>query len=325
VEQKTHRTNDDLNGGVNRDPRACTDAAPLVSIVVLNYNGKDLLRECLESIRRLHYRNFETIVVDNSSTDGSAEMIRTEYSWTTLLITPPIRIAQASNSGLRLAKGQVIVPLLNNDMTVDEHWLDHLVEALRQPEVGIVDSKVYCYGTNMIKTAGNAIKWNTGDVKGTGFGHLDRGQYDAPREVDYAEVTVVRRDVVERIGRFDEEYLFYWSDIDYCVRAKKAGYKTMYVPTAVVWHREAATIGENSPRRYYSYTRDSLRFLIKHSPASLIGFRWLCASLATMRKIALHLFAGRIDLVILQVRAFTWNLTNMKETMRMRGRVRLPV
>lgn len=302
-----------------------TDPTPLVSIIILNYNGKSLLRECLDSVKGLNYRNFETIVVDNSSTDGSAEMVRADYSWVILLVTPRIRIAQACNRGLRLAKGQVIAPLLNNDMTVDRYWLDHLVQALGQSEVGVVDSKVYFYGTKVINTAGNVIKWNIGRTKSAGAGYLDRGQYDSPREVDYAEVTVIRRDLWERIGGFDEGYFFYWSDIDYCVRARKAGYKTMYIPKAVVWHHEAATIGENSAKRHYSFTRDGLRFLVKHSPAPAIVFRLFCGALVTLSMIAEHLLSKRIDLVIVQIRAFSWTLLNLEDTMRVRGRIRLAV
>jgi GT2 family glycosyltransferase len=300
---------------------------PLVSIVILNYNGKDLLKECLDSVRGLNYRNFEAIVVDNSSTDGSTDMVRSRYPWATVLVTPRMRIAQAGNRGLKVAKGEIIVPMFNNDMTVEKYWLDHLVTALGESEVGIVDSKVYSYGSNVISTAGNMIRWNFGWTISAGSEELDLGQYDTPREVDYAEVMVIRRDVVESIGGFDEKYFFYWSDIDFCVRAKRAGYKTLYVPGAVVWHRDAATIGGNSPRRHYSYFRDSLRFLVKNSSAQCVLYRLFSWFLFTLGIIMLgvHPFMRKSDLAILQLRAFGWNLLNLKDTMRSRGIIRLPV
>jgi hypothetical protein len=292
---------------------------PLVSIVILNYNGRELLKKCLDSVNGLNYRNFEVIVVDMTSTDGSADTVRKQYPSVILLEIERTGIYAASNLGIKVAKGTVLVPLLNNDMTVDRYWLDHLVSALRQKEIGIVDSKVYSYGTNRISTAGNMINWNHCWTIGIGSGELDRGQYGFKREVDVAELIVVRRDVVEKIGGFDEEYLFYYGDVDYCVRAREAGYKTMYIPRAVVWHRESSTIGYGSPRQVYALERDGLRFLITHSPASLMLFRFYYRTLSSLKALLGNLLRKRINVVRAQIGAILWNLLNLKKTMRSRA------
>jgi GT2 family glycosyltransferase len=298
-------------------------STPLVSLIIPNYNGKTLLKECLDSVQRLSYQKLETIVLDAGSTDGSADMIRTQYPFATLLETRTNRIYAACNLGMKAARGDVIVPLLNNDMTVDEHWLDHLVEALRQPEVGIVDSKVYCYGTNIISATGNMIDWNSAWTNSVGSGETDCGQYESGREIDVAELIVVRRDVAEEIGGFDEEYFFYYGDVDYCVRAKQAGYKIMYVPRALVWHRESATLGQGTPRQFYALERDGLRFLLKHSPAGLIIFRFYYRTLCNLKSLASNILIRRMDLVRAQVTGYLWNLFNMKQTMRSRAEIKL--
>ena len=156
---------------------------PLVSIIIPNFNAKEMLRECLNSIQSQRYKNHETIVVDNGSIDGSPELVRKEYPRVILIQAERIGIGQASfgracNRGIRAAKGDIIVTMLNNDMTVDEGWLEHLVAALELNGVGVVGGKIYNYGSTVIQDAGNWIDWNVGACHQIGYGQNDIGQYD---------------------------------------------------------------------------------------------------------------------------------------------------
>lgn len=290
---------------------ARANVRPRVSIVVPNFNGKHLLKECLDSIKKLHYGNYEVIVVDNSSSDGSAEMVREQYPWARLLATERIKIGEACNRGMRLAEGDIIVTMLNNDMTVDKYWLDDQVMMLANGEVGIVGGKIYKYGTNLIQSAGGIIDWNEGTPTQVGRGENDEGQFDTMREVDYVDVPTVRRDVMNVIGGIDEEYEHYYVDPDYCIRAKKAGYKVVYVPSAVSWHRSSSTIGSGT-RQYYSFLKDGIRFLIKHSTPQTT-LRWVCHNVLIPNFWRICRME-RADLVQQSTKALLWNLAKLRRT-----------
>jgi len=294
---------------------------PLVSIVIPNFNGRQILYECLLSLKNLSYSEFEVIVVDNSSADGSAEMVRNIHPWVRLLETERVGISEACNRGMRMAKGDIIVTMLNNDMTVDKYWLDHIVQALRSEEVGVVCGKIYQHGTNLIQAAGGSIDWNTGVAWQVGYGEEDKGQYDSPREVDYVDVPTLRRDVIDEIGGYDEEYYLYYVDVDYCVKAQMAGYKVLYVPGAVLWHRTSATVGAGTRRQYYYLQRNGWRFLIKYTSGLLLCYRLYRRMRYVMKRLVLNLFRRKIDLVTLQIAAILWNLINFRRTARSRNRI----
>jgi len=291
----------------------------LVSIIIPNFNGRDLLRECLRALRTQSYENYEVIVVDNDSIDGSPEIVRKEFRWVTLLETERTGIARACNIGMRAAKGEVIVTMLNNDMTVDKDWLKHLVPELLPREVGVVGGKIYNSGTRVIQAAGNRVDWNSGACHQIGVGQQDVGQFDDVCEVDYLDVPTVRRDVLNAIGGVDEGYSFYYTDVDFCVRASEAGYKVLYVPSAVSWHPSKTTVGRATWRRYRSLQTDGMRFLIKHSPTQLIYYRICCRTISVMITLARFLFKRRIDLVSIQTATFLMSMLCLRNAMKSRN------
>ena len=136
------------------------------------------------------------------------------------------------------------------------------------------------------------------------------------REVDYVDIPTVRRDVVKRIGGIDERYSFYYTDVEFCVRAKQAGYKVMYVPAAVSWHRLSATIGRSMWSKSYLLHLDGMRFLISHSPAELIFYRLCRRTLFVLITLARSLLKRRIDIVSIQAATYLWSLINIGEAMR---------
>ena len=293
---------------------------PLVSVIIPNFNGRDLLRECLSSLGTQSYEKYEVIVVDNDSTDGSPEVVRKEFPWAILLETERSGIARACNIGLRASKGDIVVTMLNNDMTVDKDWLRHLVAALVPRGVGVVGGKIYNSGTRVIQAAGNRVDWNSGACHQIGVGQQDVGQFDNVREVDYLDVPTVRRDVLNAIGGIDEGYSFYYTDVDFCVRAREAGYKVLYVPSAVSWHPSKTTVGRATWRRYYSLQTDGMRFLIKHSPTQLVYYRICRRTIFVLITLARFLFKRRIDLVSIQTATFLMSLLGLRKAMNSRNR-----
>jgi GT2 family glycosyltransferase len=217
-----------------------------------------------------------------------------------------------------MARADVIVPVLNNDVTLERNYLDCQVVALQEKGVGVVGGKVYRPGTAVFNAAGNRVDWNHGWTDAFGRGELDVGQFDSPREVDYVEFPTVRRDVNDKIGEIDEKYLHYYLDVDLCVSAKEAGYRVMYVPGAIAWHHEAGTVGTHRVRHFYATQRDSLRFLLKHAPASEIIFRFLRCTLFRLLDLAGMILEKRIDFAIVQCKAYVWNILNLRATRRSR-------
>jgi GT2 family glycosyltransferase len=223
---------------------------PRVAVIVVNWNGRDITLECLHSLSALSYPHADLIVVDNASSDGSAEAIRAHYPNVILLAMPEnLRFAGGNNAGIReaLARGTDMVLLLNNDTVVDPDFLTHLVARMgADPAYGMVAPKILYYDQpDRIWFAGGAISMWTGTMKHIGIRETDRGQYDTVREIGYASgcCILVRTDVIRKIGPLDESYHMYTEDADWSMRARRAGYALVFEPAARVWHKLSVSAG----------------------------------------------------------------------------------
>jgi GT2 family glycosyltransferase len=158
----------------------------LVSVIIVNRQGKAVIEDCLLSLRRQIYCHLETIVVDNGSTDGSAALIEGKFGDFVHLIRNPTNpgFAGGNNVEMRIARGQYIA-LLNNDATVDPHWVEELVKAAESdPKNGMCASKIYFYDEpGILDSAGGLLIYRDGLSRGQVRLELDQGQYDAVEEV----------------------------------------------------------------------------------------------------------------------------------------------
>lgn len=225
-------------------------AEPLVFIILVNWNGKQVTLECLASLERATYGNSRIVVVDNASTDGSIEAIRRAYPDVIVLpMDRNLRFAGGNNAGMRYAleHGAELLLMLNNDTTVEPGFLAHLVARMAaDPRIGAVAPKIYYEDDpTRIWFAGGAISMWTGTMRHIGIREIDRGQYDLPCETEYATgcCFLTRREVVERIGMLDESYRIYGEDADWSMRCRRAGYIIMYEPLAKVWHKLSVSAG----------------------------------------------------------------------------------
>ncbi|KNZ70049.1 N-acetylglucosaminyl-diphospho-decaprenol L-rhamnosyltransferase [Thermincola ferriacetica] len=239
-----------------------------VYIIVLNWNGWQDTVECVESCQKLTYPNFRILIVDNGSSDGSEAILRNRFPDIEFIQTGAnLGYAGGNNIGIRyaLAHGADYIWLLNNDTTVTPDALTALVDvAEKNPQVGIGGSKIYFY--NKPKTlwfAGGHIDFHSGETLHMGMGDLDTGQFDYRREVDYITgcSLLARRNLIETIGLMDEEYFLYFEETAWCVKASLAGYKVVFVPESVIYHKESGSTGARSPLFYYYMTRNRLYFL----------------------------------------------------------------
>ncbi|MBX2991767.1 MAG: glycosyltransferase family 2 protein [Bacteroidetes bacterium] len=255
-----------------------------VLIILVNWNGKAVTLECLDSLAQLTYPDVEIVVVDNASTDGSADEFRKHHPHVVLLEQKEnLRFAGGNNVGIKYALEQQadLVCLLNNDTTVDKDFLNHLVFRIQsEAKIGMVAPKIYYHDDPArIWFAGGEISMWTGTMKHTGIREIDSGQYDTTREIDYASgcCILTKREVVEKIGMLDELYFMYGEDADWCTRARRAGYSVYFEPKARVWHKlSVASGGHLSFFKMKNKFISNFRFFLRYStlPQKLV-FPWM--------------------------------------------------
>jgi len=213
------------------------------SLIIVNWNGRDLLEDCLPSLENQTITAEEIIVVDNGSNDDSVEFLKISFpSVKVVTLDKNYGFAKANNIGIRLASGSRIA-LLNNDTVVDSQWLEELNHALdNHPEVGFCASKMLMYrDPNIIDSAGDML--GIAKAYKRGHGRPNGTEFNEPGYVfgACAGAAIYRSEMLNDIGLFDETFVTNLEDVDLSFRAQLVGYKCMYVPSAVVYHKVGET------------------------------------------------------------------------------------
>ncbi|NEX15352.1 MAG: glycosyltransferase family 2 protein [Halochromatium sp.] len=223
-----------------------------ISVIIVSFNTRDLLRDCLQTLlRHQGGLRLQTIVVDNASEDGSAEMVAAEFP-EVLLIRSPVNLGfgRANNRGFEQARGRYVV-LLNSDAFIDEDTLQHSVARMdAEPDVGLASGRLVgregewqpsarmfpSLLNEFLTLSGLSARW----PKSRFFGRVDRTWADplAPADVDWVPgaYSIIRASVLEQIGHFDERFFLYFEEVDLCRRIKAAGYRIAYWPEIQVVH-----------------------------------------------------------------------------------------
>jgi len=242
---------------------------PRVVVVVLTFNGWMDTAACLESLAAITYSNLETVIVDNHSTDGTLDALRQNYP-AVKVITNDVNVgfAAGNNIGLSYALDQdtAYVLLLNNDVHVAPDFLTRLVAtAQAQPDAALVGPLVYHSDEpKIIQSAGGMTRrWR---FFHRGQNETDAGQFHATEVVDWLTgcAILARVDAVRRFGNFDPAFFLYDEEVDWCLRARAAGYKIVFEPCARVWHKGVQRNYKPSPQVTYYSARNELLLLVKH-------------------------------------------------------------
>jgi GT2 family glycosyltransferase len=260
-----------------------------ISVIVVNWNRRNLLRSCLQSLTQQDLNQpFEVVVVDNGSVDGSPEMVLREYGKSTRFHVKLIRnrenrgFCAANNQGFAASDSE-LVALLNNDAEAESDWLAKLSTAFAERrDVGMAASKILVHeDPRRIDKAGHLI-YPDGQNRGRGSGELDEGQYNHVEEVLWPDgcAAMYRRAMLDQIGGFDEDFFAYADDAELGLRARIAGWKCLYIPDAVVRHHRGATLGVRSSRRLELIERNRVLLAAKLFPWSLL---WLNGFYYAMR------------------------------------------
>lgn len=251
-----------------------------VAIIIVSWNAKEYLEKCLSSIFKQTYSNFDVIFVDNGSTDGSVEYVRTTFPVVKLLpMDQNYGFAKANNIGIETALNEkaVHLVLLNSDTIVDDNFLKELVVAAESDNtIGCCQPKMLSIDNPRIIDAIGISLTKKGIAFQIGYDEKDLGQYDESIEVFGANAGAVlyKSEMLIQIGLFEEECFIYYEDVDLALRARLAGWKCLYVPKAVVYHKHSITFGKHSPFKNYLLTRNQYYYVIKDLPLKMV-FRFL--------------------------------------------------
>lgn len=249
----------------------------LVSVVIVTRNRKKVTLDCLDSVFKMDYPNFEVILVDNGSTDGTAGEIKNCNSKLKIIENKEnLGLNAGKNLGQKQAKGEYIL-FLDSDTITDKNLLAELVKlAETEPETGIVCPKMYYHQPkNVIWYAGSFVNLLTSQTKNIGVNEKDSGQWDQIRETQFAPTAyLVTKKAVEKLKGHREDLFMTYGDTDYGLRAREAGFKVMFCPTAKLWHRikmrdnirTIRALGYNLPMRAYYFARNRVIFMKEHAP-----------------------------------------------------------
>jgi len=249
---------------------------PLVSLIVLNWNGREYLADCLASLASQTWPNREFILVDNGSTDGSADFLRRwaegRADTRTVFLDSNTGFTRGNNLAFAQARGEWFA-LLNNDAIAQPDWLEQLVRhGDRESRVGMLGGKIlFAHAPGVIDKAGHLI-YPDGLNRGRGTMEPDAGQYDREEEILWPDAcaALYHRDLIAETGGFDEAFFAYGDDADLGLRARLLGWRAWYVPGAVVFHRHSASSGAYSPWKAMLVERNRLLLAVKNFPWRLL-------------------------------------------------------
>ncbi len=263
-----------------------------VSVIIPNLNRKELLVQCLESLDAQTRRDFETIVVDNGSDDGSREFLKSREGerLRVILFDENQGFARACNAGIAKARGRYVA-ILNNDAQADPLWLESLAQAMESlPAAGMAASKILMLPEKTrIDKVGHLLYWD-GLNHGRGCGELDQGQYDRQEECLFPDgaAAMYRKDMLDRVGGFNEEFFAYGDDCDLGLRARRAGWSCVYAPKARAYHVHSATAGEYSTFKAFLIERNRIWVAIRHFPILLLAV----SPVFTLVRLLLHAYGA---------------------------------
>ncbi|MBU1299472.1 MAG: glycosyltransferase family 2 protein [Bacteroidetes bacterium] len=304
-----------------------TEQEPFYSVLVVNYNGRHHLEGCLGSLMNQTYQNFEMVLVDNASTDGSKEFMRERYPWVHLVEAEKnLGFTGGNNLGLRFTKGEWVI-FLSNDVLLEPNWLEKMACFLNS------DSQLGACGCKMI----NFYNPSVIDIIGLridkfGFPHLighsekDEGQYDLFKDELFISgcCFLIKREVLEKLDEaFDPDYFALGEDLDLSWRIKLLGYRLKINTVTKAYHKSGSTfkaLGKKLNTRYLS-ERNTIRSLLKNYSTSSLLKVMIPYFILWSAEVLFFFFTLRPKMATGVIKAMGWNLLHLKETLAKRKRI----
>lgn len=298
---------------------------PLVSILIVNWNGGSVFANCLSSVAKLTYSNWELIVVDNASSDSSVNLPKKIIGSKrrVVVVQNPINagFAPANNTGLKKCKGEYIL-LLNNDTVVKTDLLTKLVNKMQEHKnVGVLQPKIFMMDKAGYLDNAGSFMTNIGFLEHWGFGQKDSAKYNKEREVFSAKgaCMFVRKSVIDKVGLFDPEFVSYFEESDFCWRVWLAGWRVLYFPDTHISHKVGFTIRRlDVGNLNYHYYKNRISALIKNYGVLrlvLVLPIHICISVGIALAFVVR---GRFGSSGMIAKAIFWNIFNLPQTISKR-------
>lgn len=290
---------------------------PLVSIIIANWNGGKVLANCLDSLSKIDYKNTELIIVDNASTDGSSRnaIIKNKTN---------VGFARANNQGYQKARGKYVL-LLNNDTIVTKDFLGILVNVLENDEsIGVAQPKIYMLDKPGYLDNAGSFFTRIGFLEHWGFGKKDSNKFSKQKEVFSTKgaCMLIRNEVIEKVGLFDDDFVSYFEESDFCWRVWLAGWRILFYPKAKIFHKVGFTIKRLDVGNInYHYYKNRISSLIKN--LSIVNLLFILPiHLALSLAIACaFMVKGQPKSAGIILQAISWNIKNMGKTIAKRKKV----
>lgn len=299
---------------------------PLVSVIIVNFNGKKWLEKCLNSLTDQTYGNIEAIFVDNDSADDSVSYVSNNFPKTLIVENKTnLGFAGGNNVGFKKSKGEFLL-LINNDTYFDKRFIENFMEAFKKiPNLGSVQSKIVLMDNPDKLDMAGAYWTDSSFLYYYGYGKdADLKKYNVPMPFfsNKGASMLIKRDVIEKIGLFDDDFFNYYEETDFCHRLWIAGYECWYWPKAVLYHAMGGTslTFDNSYIQFHNFKNKLLSFLKNFEISSLIIILPAYFILNFLLS-WFWLLTGKWKYFPVPYRAVFWNILNIKNTINKRKSV----
>ena len=288
---------------------------PFCSVNVLNYNEKEYLNNCLASLSKINYprKRYEIILIDNGSSDGSVDFVKETFPKIKIIQNRNIGFSAGNNIALRNEESDYCI-LLNADAAVDKNWLVELVKVAESDKsIGLCTSKIMMLDDNKIINSAGGVVHFLGFAWPRGLYTRDKNQFDKNEETTLASGAslLIRKNIFRKVGYFDEIYFLYCEDLDYTWRARLAGFKAIFVPNSVVYHKYGGSVRKNITnfKKFYFVERNRLVTIMKnYSLETLL----VILPIMLLTEIGFMLYYSSLGSPLLKIRTYYWILKNIK-------------
>lgn len=301
---------------------------PKVSIIIANYNGGQVLVDCINSVKNINYPNFEVVLVDDNSSDDSlnrAIKIKGKLNLKTVRNKKNLGFVGANNEGVKYATEKYVL-LLNNDTSVSKDLLLKLVSEMeKDPTIGAVQPKIRMMDDHSLLDNAGSFLTKSGFLIHWGYGKKDSKEFDKKRILFSAKgaCLMTRKEIIDRVGLFDEDFVSYMEESDYCFRVWLAGYKVLYIPTTFIYHKVGFSYTKKMNTISVNYNSFKNRILMLYKNLETKNLILILTS-----HIFVLLLLSLYYLVKLQfskssmiIRAIIWNILNIKKSYIKRQKV----
>jgi len=300
---------------------------PLVTIIIVNWNGGSVLDDCLKSLSRISYSNFKIVLVDNGSSDGSEELVGKYFSrsrYKVIKNKKNLGFAGANNQALGDTDGKYIL-LLNNDTKVEKNFLGVLVEKMESDDsIGVVQPKILMMDKeNYLDNAGSFMT-RIGFLEHWGFGQRDSKEFEKEKEIFSAKgaCMLIRGEIIQKGGLFDRTFVSYFEESDFCWRVWLMGYRVLFYPKAKIYHKVGFTIRRLDVLNInFHYYKNRIRSLIKNFGVVNLAVVLPIHLVISVGIAGLFAIRGKMRSSMMILRAIGWNAVNLPDTLSERKRV----